>query len=137
MVEKISIILFSGAMDKLMAGAIIASGAVANGLDVNIFTTFWSLLQFKKSGAPKPTLSPDAGNMADLVMKTMKEKKVPSWLDTLKQIGEIGNVTIYGCAMFADLMGIKKEDLDPIVKDVIGVSQFVDMSKDAKMTLFL
>ncbi|MCL5441385.1 MAG: DsrE/DsrF/DrsH-like family protein [Candidatus Thermoplasmatota archaeon] len=137
MVEKISIILFSGAMDKLMAGAIIASGAVANGLDVNIFTTFWSLLQFKKSGAPKPTLSPDAGNMADLVMKTMKEKKVPSWLDTLKQISEIGNVTIYGCAMFADLMGIKKEDLDPIVKDVIGVSQFVDMSKDAKMTLFL
>ena len=137
MAEKISIILFSGAMDKLMAGAIIASGAVANGLDVNIFTTFWSLLQFKKSGAPKPTLSPDAGNMADLVMKTMKEKKVPSWLDTLKQISEIGNVTIYGCAMFADLMGIKKEDLDPIVKDVIGVSQFVDMSKDAKMTLFL
>ncbi|MFG1519309.1 MAG: DsrE/DsrF/DrsH-like family protein [Thermoplasmataceae archaeon] len=137
MTDKISLILFSGSMDKLMAGSIIASGAVANGMDVDIFTTFWSLMQFKKSGAPKPTLSAEAGNMADMVMKTMREKKVPSWLDTLKQISEIGNVNVYGCAMFADLMGIKKEDLDPMVKDVIGVSQFVDMAKDSKMTLFL
>ncbi|MCL4314886.1 MAG: DsrE/DsrF/DrsH-like family protein, partial [Candidatus Thermoplasmatota archaeon] len=28
-----------------MAGSIIASGAVANGMDVDIFTTFWSLMQ--------------------------------------------------------------------------------------------
>ena len=39
--------------------------------------------------------------------------------------------------MFADLMGIGKDDLDPMIEDVIGVSQFVDMAKDSKMTLFI
>ena len=39
--------------------------------------------------------------------------------------------------MFADMMGIRKSDLDPIVRDVIGVSQFVDMSRDSNMTLFI
>ncbi|MHB8361133.1 MAG: DsrE/DsrF/DrsH-like family protein [Thermoplasmataceae archaeon] len=137
MTEKLSLILFSGSLDKLMAGTIIASGAVANGMDVDVFTTFWSLMQFKKNGAPKATLSSEAGDMADAVLETMKKKKLPSWLDTLKQISEVGEVNVYGCAMFADLMGIKKEDLDPIVKEVIGVSQFMDMAKDSKMTLFL
>ncbi len=137
MAEKVALILFSGTMDKLMAGSIIASGAVANGMDVDIFVTFWALLQLKKSGAPKPTLSPEAGDMSKQIMKIMQEKKVPSWLDTIRNLKDIGNVNLYGCAMFADLLGLKKEDLDPLVKDVIGVSQFVDMAKDSKMTLFL
>ncbi|MCL4328085.1 MAG: DsrE/DsrF/DrsH-like family protein [Candidatus Thermoplasmatota archaeon] len=137
MAEKTSIILFSGAMDKLMAGSIISSGAVANGMDVDIFVTFWALLQLKKNGRPAPTLSPDAGNMAGQIMQVMAEKKIPSWLDTLKKLQEIGTVNVYACAMFADLMGIKKNDLDPIVKDIIGVSQFVDMARESKMTLFL
>ncbi|EQD65056.1 hypothetical protein B1A_08625 [mine drainage metagenome] len=94
-------------------------------------------MQFRKKEAPKATLSSEAGEMADAVLETMKKKKLPSWLDTLKQISEVGEVNVYGCAMFADLMGIKKEDLDPIVKEVIGVSQFMDMAKNSKMTLFL
>ncbi|MCL4343056.1 MAG: DsrE/DsrF/DrsH-like family protein [Candidatus Thermoplasmatota archaeon] len=137
MADKVALILFSGTMDKLMAGSIIASGAVANGMEVDIFVTFWALLQLKKTGVPKPTLSPEAGDMSKQIMKIMQEKKVPSWLDTIRNLKDIGTVNLYGCAMFADLLGLKKEDLDPIVKEVIGVSQFVDMAKDSKMTLFL
>ncbi len=137
MSNKVSLILFSGNIDKLMAGSIIASGAVANEMEVNIFVTFWALLQLKKNGAPPPTLSPEAGKMAPQIMKVMKEKKIPSWLDTIKQISEIGKVNVYGCSMFADLLEMNKDEFDPIMKDLIGVSQFVDMSKDSSMTLFL
>ena len=48
MADKVALILFSGTMDKLMAGSIIASGAVANGMEVDIFVTFWALLQLKR-----------------------------------------------------------------------------------------
>ncbi|MCL4330079.1 MAG: DsrE/DsrF/DrsH-like family protein [Candidatus Thermoplasmatota archaeon] len=137
MTGKVSLILFSGNVDRLMAGSIITSGAVANDMDVNVFVTFWALLHLKKTGAPAPTLSPEAGAMAERMMKIMSEKKMPSWLDTIKQAAEVGNVTVYACAMFADMMGIRKSDLDPIVRDVIGVSQFVDMSRDSNMTLFI
>ncbi len=134
---KLSLILFSGEMDKLMAGSIIASGAVANEMKVDIFVTFWALLQVTKEGVHQISLSPEAGPLAGEVMRVMHEKKIPSWLDTIRQISEVGDVTVYGCAMFADMMGIKKEELDPIVKDIIGVSQFMGMAKDSTMTLFL
>lgn len=134
---KLSLILFSGNIDKLMAGSIIASGAVANDMKVDIFITFWALLHVTKEGGHQVSMSPEAGPLAGEVMRIMHEKKVPSWLDTIKQISEVGDVSVYGCAMFADLMNIKKEELDPIVKDVIGVSQFMDMAKDSTMTLFL
>ena len=44
MADKMSIILFSGTVDKLMPVGILASGGVAMGMDVEIFATFWGLL---------------------------------------------------------------------------------------------
>ena len=38
--------------------------------------------------------------------------------------------------MFADMLSLKKEDMDPIVDEIIGVNEFVSMSKDS-MTLFI
>ncbi|MEM0155233.1 MAG: DsrE/DsrF/DrsH-like family protein [Thermoplasmataceae archaeon] len=137
MAEKMSLLLVSGTSDKLMAGAIIASGAVANDMEVDIFVSFWGLMQFKKNGSGKMTLSYDGKGMEQEVMKKMMEKKIPSFMDMLRQAKEVGNVKVYGCAMFADLMDLKKEDLDPIIDEIIGVGKFVAMAKDSKMTLFI
>jgi peroxiredoxin family protein len=39
--NKLSMIVFSGDMDKLLASMIIATGAVAMGMKVVLFFTFW------------------------------------------------------------------------------------------------
>ena len=132
-----SLLLVSGTADKLMAGAIIASGAIANDMDVDIFVSFWGLMEFKKGSKGKMNLSYDGKDIEKEVLQKMKEKKIPSWLDMIKQAKDVGNVKVYGCAMFADLMDIKKDDLDPVIDEIIGVSQFVAMAKDSKMTLFI
>jgi peroxiredoxin family protein len=137
MADKMSLLLVSGTADKLMAGAIIASGAIANDMDVDIFVSFWGLMEFKKGSKGKINLSYDGKDVEKEVLQKMKEKKIPSWLDMIKQAKDVGNVKVYGCAMFADLMDIKKEDLDPVIDEIIGVSQFVAMAKDSKMTLFI
>lgn len=46
--EKLSIVLFSGTVDKLMAAGIVASGAAAMLREVTIFLTFRGLMAFKK-----------------------------------------------------------------------------------------
>ena len=137
MADKLSLLLVSGTADKLMAGAIIASGAIANDMDVDIFVSFWGLMEFKKGSKGKMNLSYDGKDIEKEVLQKMKEKKIPSWLDMIKQAKDVGNVKVYGCAMFADLMDIKKDDLDPVIDEIIGVSQFVAMAKDSKMTLFM
>ena len=137
MTEKMTLLFVSGTLDKLMAGSIIASGGVANGMDVDIFVSFWALMNFKKGQAMNGKFSYEGAEMEKQVMDIMKKKKVAPWIETLRSAKEIGNVKIYGCAMFADLMEIKKEELDPIVDDIIGVAEFVSLAKDSNMMLFI
>ena len=51
-IDKMSIVLFSGTVDKLMPVGIMASGAVAMGMEVDIFATFWGLNALRKECLP-------------------------------------------------------------------------------------
>ena len=136
MTNRMSLVVFSGTEDKLMAASIIASGAVANDMEVNIFVTFWGLTRTTKVPMGPPELSFEGQPMMNQVFSIMQQRNMPNWISMLKNAKEVGTIKVYGCAMFADLMNIKKEDLDPIVDDIIGVNEFVSMSKDS-MTLFI
>jgi peroxiredoxin family protein len=138
MVEKLSMIVFSGTVDKLYPVSILASGAVAMGMDVEIFVTFWGLNAFRKDQIKQNTkISKDFEEMGEAMMKMMQAKNVPSWYDILKQAKSVGNVKIHACSMTMDLMGMTKEHLDDIVDDVVGVGSFIDIAKDSKITLFI
>lgn len=138
MANKMTIIVFSGTVDKLMPVGILASGAVAMGMDVDLFLTFWGLQAFRK-GAPRQLMkmSKDFEDTAPIMMQLMKEKNVPSWFDTLKQAKELGNVRVHGCANTLDLMGMTKDDLEPIVDDIIGVAEYVELARNSEITLFV
>ena len=138
MPNKLSMVVFSGTVDKLYPAAIMASGAVAMGMDVEIFLTFYGLDSFRQ-GQPQTNQKMDVNyaELAPMLAQLMKEKNVPSWYDMLLQAKSMGNVKIHACAMTLDLMGMKKEPLDPIVDDVVGVGEFVSNAKEGEITLFL
>ena len=39
--------------------------------------------------------------------------------------------------MTMDLMGLKKENMADFVDDIVAVGEFIEMSRDAKITLFI
>ncbi len=136
--EKMTMIVFSGTADRLFPVGILASGAVAQGMDVDIFLTFWGLEAFtKRKLSSMPKIGKDYEEMGSMIMQAMQEKHVPSWYDTLKTAKEIGTVRVHACSMTFDLMGMKRDDFTDIVDDVIGVGEFIDMAKDAKINLFI
>src|SRR5512138_3048917 len=49
--KKLSMVVFSGDMDKVMAAFIIATGAAASGMDVTMFFTFWGLKAIQKDSS--------------------------------------------------------------------------------------
>ncbi len=136
--RKLAMVVFGGTVDKLYPAAIMASGAVMNDMDVDIFITFWGMMPFRK-GAPYQlqSVSKDHEEMGAAMMHAMQEKKVPSWYDTLQQAKEIGNVHVHACAMTADLFGLGQDDFEPIVDDIIGVGEFIDMAASATTTMYL
>ena len=46
--DKLSILVFSGTLDKLLAAFIIATGAAAMGTEVSLFFTFWGTSVLRK-----------------------------------------------------------------------------------------
>ena len=135
--NKLAIVLFSGTVDKLMPVGILASAAATLGMQVDIFATFWGLSAFKKDAIKtNMKFSKDFEEMAGPMMQLMQAKHVPSWYESLKQAKEMGNIKIHACTMTYGLMGMKMEDLDPIVDDTIGAVSFLELAKDA-VTLFI
>ena len=94
--NKLSMVVFSGDLDKVLAALVIATGAVAMGMDVVMFFTFWGtpVLRDKKKkaggkdmmgkmfGAMLPTGTGDVklsnmnmGGMGTAMMKSLMKKK--------------------------------------------------------------
>ena len=49
MTKRMSLVVFSGTVDKLTAVATLATGAAAMNMEVDLFLTFWGLEAFKKN----------------------------------------------------------------------------------------
>ena len=138
MADRLSLVVFSGTVDKLYPVAILASGAVALGQDVEIFLTFYGLEAFRKGQPQKNTkMDMNYGETGPAMRKVMEAKKMPSWYDMLMQAKELGHVTVHACGTTYDLMDMKKEDLDPIVDDVIGVTEFLSRAGEGGVTMFV
>lgn len=137
-VERMSMVVFSGTVDRLFSVAIMASGAVAMGMEVQIFLTFWGLNAFRKDHLDaNERVSADFAEMGEGMMQLLERKKVPPWHETLATAKELGDVHIHACGMTMDLMELKKEELSDLIEDVAGVGEFVNLAKEGKITLYI
>ncbi len=157
--NKLSMVVFSGDLDKALAAFIIATGAVAMGMEVVMFFTFWATPLLRDSnkkvggkdfmskmfgfmlpkGAKKAKLSKMnmAGMGTGMMKSLMKKKNVASLEDMMKLAGEL-DVNIYICEMSMDLMGFKREEMiDYPNMEVCGVAKFLEEAMDSKIQLFL
>ena len=157
--DKISMIVFSGDLDKVLAALIIATGAAAMGMEVVLFFTFWgtaALRATKKkvtgkdlmskmfgfmlpSGSSKLKLSKmNIGGMGTTMMKSlMKKKNVASLEELIGLAGEF-DVKVYICEMSMDLMGFKREEMiDYPSLDYCGVATFLKEAENSKIQLFI
>lgn len=137
MSEKFAMIVESGTVDKLMAASILGAGAAAMGKEVTVFLTFGGLMAFKKGAEQAPMVMPDEfAGMEQQMGQMMQAKNVPHWLNNFKDAKEVGDMHIYACGATMDMFDLKKEDLEPLVEDVVGVATFIQMSEGAQ-TVFI
>jgi peroxiredoxin family protein len=136
--HRMSIVLFSGTVDKLMAASILATGAAAMGMDVEIFLTTWGVVAFRKGDYLKNTrVSKDFEDYGPTMIEAMQAKHVPSWHDNLTGAKEIGDVHIAACSMTMELYGLTLQDLDPMVDEITGVATFVERARASEVSLFI
>ncbi len=128
---KFGMIVFSGTTDKLMSVGILSQAAASLGEDVEIFVTFWGLLNFVK-GDKKLLLPKEFESFGPQLLKSMQEHNVKSWYEMIKGAKEMG-AKVYACSLACDLFGFKKEDLDPIVDDIVGAATFISNTENGRV----
>ncbi len=136
--NRLVIVLFSGTIDRLMSASIIATGAAAMGMDVEIFLTNWGALAFRKDDYhANRRVSASFADYQSYLLEQMAAKNVTSWMENLEGAKEIGNVHITACSHTMTLFDLTLEDLEPIVDEVIGVAAFLERARDSAMTLYI
>jgi peroxiredoxin family protein len=154
--DRVTMVVFSGDLDKLMAAFIVATGAAAMGMEVSMFFTFWGLAAVKKKAQykGKPLTEkmmavmlpsgPDRVGTSKMNMlglgpaffkMIMGKKKVQS-LPELIELAREMEVKMVACEMSMDVMGIKREELIDGL-EYGGVATYLGDASDSKVTLFI
>jgi peroxiredoxin family protein len=139
MADKATLIVHSGDMDKIYSALIIGNGALAMGMEVSMYFTFWGLQRLKKGGLEKGPLSKMhmLGLGKWMVQRKMKQAKVASLERLLQDFKELGG-KILACDMTMEIMGIKKEDLrQDLIADYCAVGTYINEARESRITLFI
>ncbi|MDD3042588.1 MAG: DsrE/DsrF/DrsH-like family protein [Methanosarcinaceae archaeon] len=137
--EKAVIVLHSGDMDKFYSALIIGNGALAMGMEVSVYFTFWGLMRLKKGELEKGPLSRMhmLGLGKKMIEGRMKAANVASLEKLMEDFKELGG-KIIACEMTMEIMGIKKEELrTDWVDDWGAVGTYIQEARDASITLFI
>jgi peroxiredoxin family protein len=153
--DKLTMIVFSGEMDRLVAAFNIATGAAAAGMDVTMFFTFWGLQALKKPGRTGTSLMGrmlgwflrdlegvgpsrmNFGGAGRWMFKAMMRRKRVTPLSELRQLAADLGVRMLACQMSMDVMEIRREDLIDAVSGVAGVAAMLEVAGQSKATLFI
>jgi peroxiredoxin family protein len=157
--DRCSLVVFSGDLDKVLASFVIATGAVAMGMDAVMFFTFWGtpMLRDKAKSVggkdimskmfgtmlPKGTTQTklskmNMGGMGTAMMKSLMKKKNVASLEQMLEMAEELGVRIFVCEMSMDLMGFKREEMiDYKNLTFCGVAKFLEEAANSKVQLFI
>ncbi|WP_336007639.1 CoA-disulfide reductase [Fusobacterium polymorphum] len=153
--SNMTMVVFSGNLDKAIAAFIIANGALTMGKKVTMFFTFWSLSILKKKNLAKksfiekmfammlPKNSQDLpvskmnffGIGAKMIRSVMKKKNIMSLEELIKKAIDSG-VNITACTMSMDVMGISEEELIDGI-NYGGVGQYLGEAEKSNNNLFI
>jgi peroxiredoxin family protein len=67
----------------------------------------------------------------------LKQMKYPTPYELLKRMKSSGLLKIYACTPSMEMFGIKREDLIPEVDEMAGATTFLNIAKDADVTLLV
>ncbi len=156
--EKMTIVLFSGDLDKALAAFILATTGASMGMDVTMFFTFWGLNVLKKNegsikspglmrkmlnfmnrgGSKRLKLSKFHmfGLGTGMMKKLMKESNVPS-IDEFIQMARDMGVKMIPCTTSCGVMGVGEEAFRDEVGSLAGAAFYLNEARQSKVSLFI
>lgn len=141
-IEKVSVIISKGSLDGIYPGLIMANGARAEGIEANLFFTFFGLdainrkrhehIKLATVGNPGLHVATWLGGfpgvatvMTRAMERSIETNNLPSIPEFIEMISDTG-AGMYACKASADLFELGKDDFIDQVQDIITVGEFYE-----------
>lgn len=143
-ITKVSIIISKGSLEGIYPGLIMANGARMEGIEANVFFTFFGMEAVLKGknehikvatvgnpGLHIPTMLGGLPGMSTLVTTMMQKKMetldIPPIAEFVQLIADSG-ANLYACKASVDMFDLKKADFVDAVDSIITVGDFYQMA---------
>jgi len=143
-IEKVAVIVSKGSLEGVYPALILANGARMEGIEANVFFTFFGLDAIRKDRAAKlkvatvgnpgmhmptllgalPGMSAFATRMMSRQMEKLDIPPVPEFLDLLADSG----AKLYACQATVEMFGLTEADFVPHVEKILTVGEFYDIA---------
>ena len=143
-IEKVSVVISKGSLEGIYPGLIMANGARMEGIEANLFFTFFGLDAIRKGrfakikvatvgnpGMHMPTLLGALPGMSALATKMMQRQMekldIPPIPEFIELISDSG-AGLYACRATVDMFGLTMDDFAPQVDRVLTVGEFYELA---------
>jgi peroxiredoxin family protein len=143
-IEKVAVVVSKGSLEGVYPALILANGARMEGIEANLFFTFFALDAIRKDRTAKlkvatvgnpgmhmPTLLgalPGMSAFATWMMRRQMEKlDIPPVPEFLELIADSG-ARLYACHASVEMFGLEMDDFVPQVEGILTVGEFYDIA---------
>ena len=141
-IEKVAIVVSKGSLEGIYPGLIMANGARMEGIEADLFFTFFGLDAIRKDRFEKVKVAtvgnpgmhlptwigalPGFSAFATRMMRRQMEKidipPIPEFVELLADSG----VRFYACRATVDMFGLTMDDFVPQVEGILSVGEFYE-----------
>ena len=143
-IKKVSIVCSKGSLEGVYPALIMANGARMEGIEANLFFTFFGMDAITKKKNKKikvatvgnpamgiPTIIGAIPGMSAMATKMMQKKMdsldIPSIDEFIEMISAAGG-RLYACKASVDMFDLKKEDFVDEVQGILTVGDFYELA---------
>lgn len=148
-IEKVCIVISKGSLEGVYPGLIMANGARMEGIEAEVFFTFFGLDAIRADRSAKlkvatvgnpgmhmPTILGAIPGMSALATKMMKRQMekldIPPVPEFVEMIHDSG-AGVWACKATVDMFGLELDDFVPHVDGVITVGEFYEKAAGAEI----
>jgi peroxiredoxin family protein len=141
-IENVAIVVSKGSLEGIYPALIMANGARMEGIEADLFFTFFGLDAIRKDRFEKITVAtvgnpgmhmptwlgalPGFSALATKMMQRQMEKiDIPPIPEFIELVADSG-VRLYACKATVDMFGLTMDDFVPQVEGIISVGEFYE-----------
>jgi peroxiredoxin family protein len=148
-IEKVAIVISKGSLEGIYPGLIMANGARMEGIEADLFFTFFGLDAIRKDRFEKIKVAtvgnpgmhmatwigaiPGMSALATRMMKRQMEKiDIPPIPEFVELVADSG-AHLYACKATVDMFGLTMDDFVPHVEEIISVGEFYEKAAGGQL----